>query len=146
MAYRVRRGRGQFTAPTSRSGQQYTHAGRRVILKGENFQLSWNGPEIMAHIMNSIVSGLQDLSDEALDYMHGKVPVRTGDLRDSCFVVVSLEGSRIRVEIGATMKYAVYVELGTSKMSARPYIRPTYDFVIANIRNFLRDEVKRRGR
>ena len=146
MAYRFRRGRGQFTAPESRRGQQYTYAGRRVLLKSENFQLSWNGPQIMTAIMNAVVGGLQNLSDDALDYMQSIVPVDTGDLRDSCFVVVSVDGGRIKIEIGATMKYAVYVELGTSKMAAQPYIRPTYDFVVANLRTFLRDEVRSRGR
>jgi HK97 gp10 family phage protein len=46
---------------------------------------------------------------------------RTGNLRGSSFG--RAEGTDI--EIGATAHYAIYLELGTRKMSARPFIVPT---------------------
>lgn len=146
MAYRFRRGRGQFTAPTSRSGKAYTYSGRRVVLKGDHFQINWNGPEVVAQVLNAIENGLRNLSDNALAYMQGIVPVDTGALRESCYVVVDAESNRIRVVIGASQYYAVYVELGTSSHSAQPFIRPTYDYVVQNLHRILSSEVKRRAR
>lgn len=145
MAYRVR-GRGQFTAPTSRSGKAYIYSGRRVLLKGDNFELAWNGPQLVAEILNEVSGALEKLSDQALAYMQQIVPVDKGTLRDSCYVRVSTEGTRLRIEIGATAYYAVYVELGTSRHSAQPFIRPTYDLIVSMLPQLLKREVGRRGR
>ena len=48
---------------------------------------------------------------------------RTGNLRQSTYGVA--DGTTI--EIGATMDYAPDVELGTSKMAARPFLKPAAD-------------------
>ena len=48
-------------------------------------------------------------------------PVRTGALRDSIYWRKVRE---LIYEIGATVAYAIYVEYGTWKMRAQPYLRP----------------------
>jgi HK97 gp10 family phage protein len=145
MPYRFR-GRGQITAPTSRSGKGYTYAGRRVLLKGNNFELTWNGPQVALEILSALTDAFANLSDQALSYMQSVVPVDTGRLRDSCFVQLVVQGSRLQIVIGADTPYAVYVELGTSVSPAQPYIRPTFDFVIQNLAGIIRNEVSRRAR
>ena len=144
MAYRFR-GRGQFTAPSSRSGRGYNYAGRSVRLKGDNFEITWNGPAVIAQVLDALVDAFSKLSDEALAYMKSKVPVDTGALRDSCFVQIVNSGGRIVLIIGADTPYAVYIELGTSSRSATPYIRPTFDFVIQRLPSIVRNEVRSRG-
>ena len=144
MAYRFRKGRGQFTAPESRSGKSYIHD-RRVLLRPCAFQINWNGPAFVAQVLNNLQFAFQQISDDALEYMRDKVPVDTGALRDSCFVNINVVGSRIQLQIGATEHYAVYVELGTSSHAARPYIRPTYDYVLSVLPSVIRNEVSRRG-
>ena len=64
------------------------------------------------------------------------VPVKTGRLRDSIVVETpSLIGdSEIRCVISANVHYAVYVELGTWKMTARPYLKPA---LYANQQEFI---------
>jgi HK97 gp10 family phage protein len=52
-------------------------------------------------------------------------PVDTGFLRDSAFMQVSGDD----VEIGFEADYASYVEFGTYKMAAQPYLRPAFDNV-----------------
>ena len=47
-------------------------------------------------------------------------PVDTGRLRNS----ISHETDSDSVYIGTNVEYAAFVELGTSKMKARPYLRP----------------------
>jgi HK97 gp10 family phage protein len=62
------------------------------------------------------------------------VPVRTGYLKSTIYHRV--EG--MNLEVGAEADYAVYVECGTSRMRAQPYLRPAVD---AN-QEKLRDAVK----
>jgi hypothetical protein len=145
MPYRYR-GRGQFTSDTSRSGRGYNYAGRSVRVQGANFQLTWNGPQLVDDILSSLQNAFQNISDDALSYMQSIVPVRTGALRDSCFVIVRISGGRIQLIIGAGTRYAVYIELGSSRNGAQPFIRPTYDYVIRMLPGVIRNEVRRRGR
>ncbi|WP_288782258.1 HK97-gp10 family putative phage morphogenesis protein [uncultured Kocuria sp.] len=53
-----------------------------------------------------------------------RAPVRTGFLRGSIAVVPT---GRLSVAVGATANYAAYVEQGTSRMAARPYMRPALE-------------------
>lgn len=50
-------------------------------------------------------------------------PVDTGFLRDSAFMQISSDD----VEIGFSAEYASYVEFGTRKMQAQPFLRPAFD-------------------
>ena len=52
------------------------------------------------------------------------VPVDTGRLRGS--IAVEEDENKMEVMIGTDVKYAPYVEFGTCKMAARPYLRPAY--------------------
>jgi HK97 gp10 family phage protein len=58
-------------------------------------------------------------------------PVDTGRLRSSITYEVQTEqgvgGQVIRARVGTNVRYAPYLELGTSRMVARPYLRPTLD-------------------
>lgn len=150
MAYRRRtrlRGVGQFTAPTSRTGKQYIYDGRRVIIddRSSSFKLVWNTPEIVEEIIDKFVEQLNQLSTAALAYMQQIVPVDTGRLRNTCYVAVFLEGTRVRVVIGAAAYYAVYVELGTRFKEAQPYIRPTFDYIVSNLGRMLSEISIKRG-
>jgi HK97 gp10 family phage protein len=141
-----RKGRGQFTAPVSRTGRGFNYAGRSVRISGDKFTLTWNGPQVIAEVLNALVGAFSNLSDSALSYMQSIVPVDTSELQDSCFVQVFVVGERIRIAIGAGARHAIFVELGTSKTAAQPFIRPTYDFVVRSLPQIIRAEVKRRGR
>ena len=52
-------------------------------------------------------------------------PVDTGNLRNS--ITHATEDSGHTVVIGSDVEYAPYVELGTVKMSPRPYLRPAIE-------------------
>ena len=67
-----------------------------------------------------------------------KCPVKTGTLRNS----ISTDLSQIdayEATIGTNVEYAIYVEYGTHKRSAKPYLRPAYN---KNV-NKLTQELKR---
>lgn len=51
-----------------------------------------------------------------------KCPKRTGNLSHS--IHEELDSSGLVVEIGTDVHYAAYVELGTSRMVGRPYLKP----------------------
>ena len=55
------------------------------------------------------------------------VPVDTGNLKRSILVDVSDDGKEATVT--ATADYAAYVEYGTRKMTARPFMRPAAEEV-----------------
>lgn len=139
------RPRGRFTAPTSRTGKGYVYAGRRVSIKGENFRLEWAGAEVAAEIVAATQAACQTLARIGDDTLKRITPVDTGLLKSTTYAVVVVEGLRVIVRIGADTDYAVYVELGTYKMRARPYLRPTLDLVAARMVPTIRSEVRSRG-
>ena len=54
-------------------------------------------------------------------------PVDTGALRNS--IGTSIAADRMSAEIGPTVNYGAYVEFGTSRMAAQPYMGPAMDEV-----------------
>ncbi len=53
-----------------------------------------------------------------------KAPYLTGTLRRS---IHTEKVSNTEVKVGTNVEYASYQEYGTSKMAARPYLRPAFD-------------------
>lgn len=51
-------------------------------------------------------------------------PVDTGRLRSSIQVSRGRDAQGAFVDIGTNVEYAAFVEFGTSRMSAQPYLRP----------------------
>ena len=66
-------------------------------------------------------------------------PVKTGFLRESHESVETSEGAEMRVNA----EYAYYVEFGTSKMQARPYVRPAIDTKEKEILSAVADEIQK---
>jgi HK97 gp10 family phage protein len=56
-------------------------------------------------------------------------PVDTGAMRASIFTEVFSRGENV-ARIGPTVEYAPYVELGTSKMAAQPFLFPALESVV----------------
>ncbi len=55
-------------------------------------------------------------------YAKMKCPVDTGNLRNSITHTVNVEEQA--AYIGTNVEYAAFVEMGTSKMKAQPYLKP----------------------
>lgn len=70
-----------------------------------------------------------------------KAPVDTGRLRDSIYGRVKKNGNDVVILIGSDVHYAVYVEMGTSKMRAQPYIRPAFEEVAPEYREDLAQSI-----
>ncbi len=58
-------------------------------------------------------------------YAQGIVPVRTGNLMASIFADVDEDS--LSVTLGASAEYASFIEYGTVKMRAQPFLQPAAD-------------------
>ena len=75
------------------------------------------------------LSGMEQAKGKALELIGGKAesyakkncPVDTGRLRNSITHARFDENTEV---IGSNVDYAAFVELGTYKMAAKPYLRP----------------------
>lgn len=74
------------------------------------------------------IDELRWILNTAFDYAVANVVVRTGELRDS--IGWEVNESQKTGMIFATADHAPHVELGTSKMSARPYMLPAIIFAL----------------
>ena len=54
-------------------------------------------------------------------------PVDTGRLRASITHEIERSGDEVIGRVGTNVEYGVYVEYGTSRMSAKPYLRPSLE-------------------
>jgi HK97 gp10 family phage protein len=72
-----------------------------------------------------IVNQFSSIGGEMVAFARGVAPIRTGFLRDSIFL--DLVESDLSLTLGAAASYSSYVEFGTRRTSARPFIRPALD-------------------
>lgn len=72
---------------------------------------------------HEIEAELDVVGADMVDLARSLVPVRTGFLQSSIYHRVS----GFELEFGAEAEYASYVEFGTYRMPARPYMRPALD-------------------
>jgi HK97 gp10 family phage protein len=63
--------------------------------------------------------------DAVRDAAKANAPVDTGELRDSIESIVSSDG--LSVEVGTDVPHGVFVELGTSRMAAQPFLFPAFE-------------------
>ena len=74
-------------------------------------------------------------------------PVRTGTLRRSIHTDVDQESEdRVSARVSPGVDYGVYVEMGTRKMAAHPYLRPAFesqkDAAIEEVKNALAEMLR----
>ena len=74
-------------------------------------------------INNGIAKGSHLLRDE----VKKRVPIRTGKLRSDIVAVTNKKNSGVYIKGKGSSSKANWLEYGTSKMPARPFIRTAYD-------------------
>ncbi|MDQ3760977.1 MAG: HK97 gp10 family phage protein [Actinomycetota bacterium] len=78
-------------------------------------------PAAWRHIDAGIERMLASLASDIVDDAQRAAPVDTGELRDSIHAQ-PVQGRTVRIVAAAD--HATYVELGTSRMNAQPFLRP----------------------
>lgn len=88
----------------------------------------------MSKKLQSSTEILQAGGKAGLTEAQNRVPVRTGFLRNSLYSEVSKNA----VELGGRAEYTVFVEFGTYRMPARPFLRPGAEVAMKAINDALR--------
>ena len=90
--------------------------------------------EFNSTLQNVIQTEITNACNKTENMAKNVVPVDTGRLRDS--ITTDLSNLKNNEgEVGTTVPYALYVELGTVKMGAQPYLFPTAYKVAENLAN-----------
>ena len=81
-----------------------------------------NTDQAVQGIASAVGVALEKIGLLAEGYAQMKCPVDTGNLRGS--ITHEVDIGEKAVYIGTNVEYAPYVELGTSKMDAQPFLKP----------------------
>lgn len=87
-----------------------------VSVKQDNTEQAVDG------IKSGTDAALEEIGLLAENYAAKKCPVDTGNLRAS--ITHEVDTADNAVYIGTNVEYAPYVELGTSRQKAQPFLRP----------------------
>lgn len=97
-----------------------------------------NSREVLSAFEEAKARGLERIGLEAEGYAKDLCPVDTGNLRNSISHLVDGDSAYI----GTNVEYAPYVELGTVKQKAQPYLKPAAADHAQTYRNIMEDELK----
>lgn len=76
-----------------------------------------------AVLRSAVTAGALPIQNTAV----GAVPVDTGNLKRSIHTEVTGSKTYAEANIGTDVSYAAYVEFGTKRAAAQPYLRPAFD-------------------
>lgn len=88
----------------------------------------------------ALTRALEKVGLVAEGYAKRLCPVDTGRLRNS--ITHAMEGSEA-VVIGTNVEYGPYVELGTSRQKAQPFLRPAAQDHVGEYRRIIEEELRR---
>lgn len=97
--------------------------------------------EVLDTMKGAILRGLERCGMQAEGYAKDLCPVDTGNLRNSISHVVDTEKADAAY-IGTNVEYAPYVELGTAKQKAQPFLKPAAADHAQTYKNIMEDELK----
>lgn len=123
---------------------------------GITVKINDNSPQVLAALKNATIRGLEACGAKAESYAkqelskpkaHKDGTVRpnviTGRLRNSIsHTLGSNVGSNIKVYIGSNVSYAPYVEFGTRKAPAYPYLKPAATEHTSEYRDILKSSLQ----
>ena len=95
-------------------------------------QLKWNDQDMMVLFESEDGAVAKELVKIALKVEAGakrRCPVDTGRLRSSITHELRVDAEGLHAVVGTDVEYAAYVEFGTSRMHAQPFLRPALDEV-----------------
>ena len=98
-----------------------------------------NTKQTVRGIHSAIARALEKIGLTAEGYAKKKCPVDTGRLRNS---ITHQSDGKESVYIGTDVEYGPYVELGTHKQAAQPFLRPAAENHASTYRKILQDELK----
>ena len=96
--------------------------------------------EALSALNNAASRALEICGGIAETYAKQLCPVKTGNLRNS---ITHAQQDKLTEVIGTDVKYAICVELGTVKMTARPFLRPAAENHADQYRMIFENELRK---
>ena len=101
-------------------------------------KIEWYGDKVIQSVENAKRGGLEAASLIVEADAKLRAPVDLGNLKGSITHKVT---SDEEAKIGTNVDYAPYLEYGTHKMAAQPYLRPALDSNKARIEKMIGDVI-----
>lgn len=116
------------------------------ILSG-HIETNYNGipgmrRELRSKIAELINKACFDIEAKAKEW----VPVKTGTLRNSIRVMKTATEGDLVGEVGVFRDYGIYVEMGTVRMAARPYLGRAFSLVSSSFKAAVQQAITSFGR
>lgn len=92
---------------------------------------------ILRNLGKNTSEATEQIASDIVEIAQENAPVQTGELRDS--IHVEKDGNDHTVVVGAD--HGAFVELGTSKMAAQPYLGPAVAKVRRNLAKYYKGVV-----
>lgn len=105
-----------------------------------NVKFTDNSKEVLAAMQEAAVRALEECGLVAEGYAKKLCPVDTGNLRNS--ITHEVNEREQATYIGTDVEYAPYVELGTIKQKAKPYLKPAVADHADTYRKIIEGEMK----
>lgn len=105
-----------------------------------NVEFTDNSKQVLSEFDQAIARALTRISMQAEGYAKDLCPVDTGNLQNSITNAPDFEERA--VYIGTNVEYAGYVELGTAKQPAQPYLKPAVADHAQTYKNIVDNEMK----
>lgn len=103
-----------------------------------DFKFTDNSRQFIAAMKDARSRGLEICGEKAESYAKALCPVDTGNLRNSITHFQQGEDEYVATNV----YYAPYVELGTRRMKARPYLKPAAEDHAAEYKAVLENELR----
>lgn len=87
---------------------------------------NWNPRAVEAAVSGKLIERMDEVGQFVTEQAQSRVSVRTGKLRENITYEVDARENHVEVRVGARKPYfwAWFLEMGTRKMRARPWLRP----------------------
>ena len=102
-------------------------------------KLKWFGDKAIQGMEQAVSMALEASALLVEGQAKALAPVDTGNLRNS--ITHEVEGQEAKV--GTNVEYAPFVELGTSKQAAQPYLNPALEQNKGNIKRIFAEAIKK---
>lgn len=104
----------------------------RIVVKRNDL------PGVPGKVRQAVAEAFGELGPPLLSQMQAATPVDTGALRGS--EAASVGSSELRLTAGTD--HAGFVEFGTRKMAAQPFMRPTVEGAAGQVGSAIADKVR----
>lgn len=103
-----------------------------------DYKLTSYIPQVKSAVEQAKARALEIMGGKAESYAKQLAPVDTGNLRNSITHQQRDENTEV---IGSNVLYSPYVELGTRRQRAQPYLRPALENHVAEYQQIAKNEL-----